>query len=197
MRSFGKWRRAAQSVLRVSFFFRESNECLPILFRPCAFIFNIPQSERGGGGGINTWVMLNYLKAYNCRLSCKHSPDLHDGQSRFPLISGAATKAKSKFSVRHLYSCPENVLSVSHSYADDWWEGIPEKQNKKSPRLARIPPFRVYLLIKFLQLYILDHWLSAKAGLSICMGIESKYQARQIEKIKSLRRPIGWAVRGG
>lgn len=37
--------------------------------------------------------MLNYLKAYNCRLSCQHSSDLHDGQSRFSLFSGAATKA--------------------------------------------------------------------------------------------------------
>lgn len=60
----------------------------------------------------------------------------------FPWSAARPPKQKSKFSVRHLYPCPENVLSVSHSYADDWWEGIPERQNKKSLQLARNPAFQ-------------------------------------------------------
>lgn len=137
-------------------FFRESNECLPILFRSWAFTRNIPQCERKKG----IKYMLNYMKAYNCHLSCQHSFDLDDGLSQFSLIGGASTKAPDGERVNSPSVIFIHGLSTyCHFPTATQMTGVNALDMNKIKKPAARPntAFRVYLLIKFLQLYILDH----------------------------------------
>lgn len=79
--------------------------------------------------------MVNYLKAYNCRLNCQHSSDLDDGQSRFSLIRRTTIKAPDGERV-----CSPSVIFIhglSTSFANHWCESVQKEQNKKN---ALSPP---------------------------------------------------------
>lgn len=109
--------------------------------------------------------MLNYMKAYNCGLSCQHSSDLDDGQSRFALISGAATKAPDGERVKipasvvftHGLSACCHFPAATQMTCVKAFKMNKVKKKQKMPAARQNTPIRVYLLIKFLQLYILDH----------------------------------------
>lgn len=143
-------------------FLGESHECLPILFQYWISTLYRMKGKKGA-------KYIIYVKLYeSLHLSSEqHSSDLDDGQSRFSSTKGATSKAPDG----------ERVNSPS----DIFIHGLSTSWHKKCPQLARILPSESISSSNFYS-YV---YLSAKVGLSICMGIESKYQARQMKKIKS------------
>lgn len=102
--------------------------------------------------------MLNYLKACNCRLSCQHSSDLHDGQSQFSLISGAATKAPDDERVNSqrviFIHAPSTRCQFPTAAQRTGGKAFQKNKIKQCPQLARIRPFRLYLLMKNFTAYM-------------------------------------------